>query len=74
MRWLDPVAIEFVSPFDVGWNFGAPPWSISGPASGRKNVVLPDCFDAPLDEIAAKLNEYRDRALGGATGGPEATA
>ncbi len=30
-------------------------------------VAIQDIYDAPLDEIAAKLNEYRDRALGAAS-------
>lgn len=35
--------------------------TISGP-----RVRLPDIFDSPPKDICAKLNEYRDRALGGA--------
>lgn len=29
---------------------------------------IEDIYDAPLDEIAATLNEYREQALGGASG------
>lgn len=32
-------------------------------AVGEK-AMIEDIYDRPLDEIAAKLNEYRDRALG----------
>jgi hypothetical protein len=31
-------------------------------------IVVHDIYDAPLDEIAAKLNDYRDRALAAAPG------
>ena len=34
-------------------------------------VAIRDIYDAPLEEIAARLNEYRDHALG--AGGPEST-
>jgi hypothetical protein len=35
--------------------------------------IIEDVYESPLDEIAATLNEYRERALGGevATGGPQ---
>ena len=69
-QWLDLVAIEFDSPSEVAWHFRVPPWSISRPASGPKTVMLPDVFEAPLDDIAAKLNEYRNRALGNGAVGP----
>ena len=37
--------------------------------------TIPDIWDAPLEDIAATLNEYRERALGGgsATDGPPAS-
>ena len=73
-RWLDLVAIEFVSPVELDWTVRGPPWSASRVASGQTIVILPDVFEAPLGKIAAKLNEYRDRALGGGAAGPEAQA
>ncbi len=35
-------------------------------------VAIEDAYGTPLDEIAAKLNEYRERALDGGVGQPEA--
>lgn len=29
------------------------------------DVMIPNIWDAPLDEIAATLNEYRERVVGG---------
>lgn len=37
-----------------------------GPLKNR--VVVSDIYDTPLDDIAATLNAYRERALGGANG------
>lgn len=41
-------------------------WLTVDPAVFGTKIKLPDMFDAAPKEIAAKLNEYRDRALPGA--------
>ncbi len=56
--------VTFALPGKTGWTVNQCPWERT--AKGPK-AMIEDIYDAPLDEIAAKLNEYRDRALGGVT-------
>ncbi len=39
------------------------------PHAGVESGRIGDIYDAPLDEIAARLNDYREQALAGAPGG-----
>lgn len=63
-RWRDLVAVEFESSFRLGWAFRIPPWSSTRFAAGRTIIILPDVFEAPLADIVAKLNAYREQVLG----------
>lgn len=55
--------IEFRPPWSGGWRPWVV-WIVSG--SYRPGMTrVTDEYDTPLDEIAATLNEYRERALGG---------
>ena len=64
-RWYGP-RIEFtVNPrHDRGWGRHT---NLRKTRAGLTGAI-PNIWDAPLDDIAATLNEYRERALGGANG------
>ena len=42
--------------------------------AGGRNAALADIYEAPLAEIAGRLNDYRRQALGGATARQQAYA
>lgn len=47
----------------LGFRGFAPAWGVAvSPIVKWRRIVLADVYDAPLTEIVAKLNEYRDRA------------
>lgn len=54
--------VTFALPGKTGWTVNQCPWERT--TRGPK-VMIEDLYDTPLDEIAAKLNDYRERALGG---------
>ena len=47
---------------------GKPGWTVNRTDT---KALIADIYDTPLEDIAANLNEYRDRAL--AAGGPQTT-
>ena len=60
-RWIGR-NIVFAVPGEAGWLVRLQAVSVGLPQGPL--VTIPDVYDARLDEIAAKLNEYRDEALG----------
>ncbi len=53
--------VTFALPGKTGWTVNQCPWERT--TRGPK-AMIEDIYDAPIDVIAAKLNEYRDRARG----------
>ncbi len=70
--------IEFRPPAARGLRSRLARWVVWAAADSwsHRAIRLSDQFDTPLDEIAAALNDYRERAVagGGASSGPAAGA
>ncbi len=54
--------ISFVMPGEVRWFTWLSPW-VQGTSPEGPKTMIEDIYDTPIGEIAAKLNEYRERAL-----------
>ena len=70
--------VDFRAPAARGLRSRLARWVVWAAADGwsHRAIRLSDHYDTPIDEIAAALNAYRERALGGgdASGGPAAGA
>ena len=60
--------ISFVMLGKVRWFTSLSPW-VQGISPEGPKTIIEDIYDTPLDEIVAKLNEYRERAHGARASG-----